>query len=113
MAKEKYPTIEEARSAGLWHPNCGHSVSVYVPGFTPAIKTKPNPQGYKDKQKQRSNERQIRKWKKRAAVAITPKDKAAAQTKVREWQKKQREYLEGKDLKRDYSREKIYTAETT
>lgn len=108
MGKEStYPTIDDARAAGLWHPNCGHSISLYISGVTPPKTPRPDPEGYELRMQQRANERQIRKWKKRESVAITPEAKAKANAKVNEWQKKQRDFISKNDRKRDYGREKI------
>jgi hypothetical protein len=54
-------------------------------------------------------ERQIRKWKRRKVGSLDEENRAAAQKKVREWQKRIREHLkENPQLRRDYQREKIY-----
>lgn len=87
-------TVEQARAAGLQHPNCTHSLRAYLPGATrrPAKPTA-NPDGYEAKQRQRHIERQIRRWKEREAGALTPEAKTAARAKVRAWQKSMREHL--------------------
>ncbi|MGH3242969.1 MAG: phage minor capsid protein, partial [Spirillospora sp.] len=36
-------TLPEARTAGLFHPNCRHSVSAYLPGVTRVPPAKPDP----------------------------------------------------------------------
>ena len=110
----QYPTIEEARAAGLFHANCTHSVSLYVPGLTrvPDRRKLANPEGYENRQKQRYIERQIRKWKRREAVAIDDEARAYARRKVRLWQAEQRKHLAltGREHMRDYARESITRA---
>lgn len=87
-------TLGKARADGLFHPNCTHSVSGYQPGVTrrPTGRTA-NPQGYQAKERQREIERQIRRWKERAAGALTDAAAAAARAKVRQWQGEMREHL--------------------
>mgnify|MGYP001436630643 CR=1 FL=1 len=87
-------SLDEARRRGFQHPNCRHSLAAYLPGVTrPAAEASTDPDGYKATQKQRAIERGIRKWKNRAAAAVTPEGKRAAEAKVREWQAKQRAHL--------------------
>ena len=108
---EKYPALEEARAAGLFHPNCGHRTLLWTPDMPADDDGQPeyDPQAYAAEQKQRAYERGIRQWKKREAVALTPEGKRQAAAKVKEWQGKQREWIanSGHDLRRNYSRESI------
>lgn len=109
-----YPTLAEAQGSGLFHANCTHSVSAYIPGLTrvPERRRLANPEGYEKRQKQRYMERQIRKWKRREAAAITDEAREYARRKVREWQAEQRRHLAlaGRQFKRDYARESITRA---
>lgn len=113
-------TVDEARSAGLQHPNCRHSLSAYLPGVTVApVNASRDPEGYAASQQQRANERAIRKYKARSAASTTPEGKAAAEAKVRAWQARQREHLAAHpELKRKRQREapgagNLPTRETT
>jgi hypothetical protein len=102
-------SVDEARAAGLQHPNCTHSLRAYLPGATrrPARPTA-NPKGYEAKERQRAIERQIRKWKEREAAALTPEAKAGAVAKVRQWQAEMRAHLaRNPELKRLRYREQI------
>lgn len=102
-------SVDEARAAGLQHPNCTHSLRAYLPGATrrPARPTA-NPKGYEAKEQQRYIERQIRKWKEREAAALTPEAKAGAVAKVRQWQAEMRAHLaRNPELKRLPYREMI------
>ncbi|MFJ8054947.1 phage minor capsid protein [Streptomyces sp. NPDC096142] len=88
-------TLDEARRAGLQHPNCRHNTSAYLPGITrlPTKATK-DPDGYEATQRQRAIERNIRKYKLRAASAVDPAAKRAAEARVRGWQGKMRDHLD-------------------
>ncbi|MEV5509041.1 phage minor capsid protein [Streptomyces orinoci] len=87
-------SLDEARRHGLQHPNCRHSTSAYLPGVTRApVEHSTDPYGYEATQRQRAIERNIRRWKNRAAAATDPDAKRAAEAKVRHWQKQQREHL--------------------
>lgn len=62
-------TIDYARSQGLLHPNCSHSVGLYVPGHSRKAEHVPaDPDVYKTRQRQRAYERQVRGWKRRALI---------------------------------------------
>ncbi|MEU5302227.1 phage minor capsid protein [Streptomyces noursei] len=102
-------TLDEARRAGFQHPNCRHSVSAYVPGVSSLVPPmRSDGSGYEATQRQRAIERNIRKHKKRAAAAVTPEAKRAAEAKVRDWQGKMREHLaEHPGLRRKREREQI------
>jgi Phage minor capsid protein 2 len=105
---ERYASLQEARDAGLFHPRCGHRLHTYVEGVTPKpLPAKPDPDGYKKRQYQRYLERQIRHWKKRQLVAVTPEAQKLANSKVKEWQGKMREWISDKDRYRRYERERI------
>jgi hypothetical protein len=99
-------SLDEARHAGLQHPNCRHSVSAYTPGITRVEPAESDPEGYEAGQRQRAIERNIRKHKNRAAAAVTPEAKTAANAKVRQWQGKMRDHLaQHPDLRRNPKRE--------
>ncbi|CAM3457163.1 phage minor capsid protein [Stackebrandtia soli] len=102
-------TLTEARAKGLFHPNCRHSISAYLPGVT-VLPGPPlaDPDGDEARQRQRAIERQIRKWKTRAAAAIDDEERLEARRKVRGWQGAMREHLdEHPSLKRLPYRESI------
>ncbi|ARX85636.1 phage minor capsid protein 2 [Streptomyces alboflavus] len=99
-------SLDEARAAGLQHPNCRHSVSAYTPGLTTVADAEPDPAGYEAGQRQRAIERNIRKWKRREAVATTPAEQRATRAKVRAWQGAMRQHLAAHpDLRRLRHRE--------
>lgn len=104
-------SLPEARAAGLFHPNCRHSVSIYLPGLTkgPGPKADRTRATYEQSQKQRYLERQVRKWKREAAGSIDDKKKAAANVKVRAYQGRIRELVADTGLPRKSRREQIDT----
>lgn len=92
--------------------NCRHSEGAYIPGFTYAepevVSEGENERQYKALQRQRQIERNIRQWRRREAVALSPEELAHARRKVRAWQAAQREHVGAHDfLTRRYEREKL------
>lgn len=61
-------TVASARAAGLQHPNCTHTVGIYLPGRTSADTSTRDPEGHKIRQQQRSYERSIRRGKRAALI---------------------------------------------
>lgn len=102
-------SLDEARRAGLQHPNCRHSVSAFLPGVTVRpVEQAQGPDGYEATQRQRAIERAIRRWKVRGAAAVDPAAKRAAEARVRLWQGKMREHLAAHpELRRKRKREAI------
>lgn len=102
-------TLLEARAAGLFHPNCRHSLSAYLPGVTTRPHAPATPgTDYDDTQRQREIERHIRHWKRRQAAAMSPDAKRAAGQKVRAWQAAMRDHLgEHAVLRRKPEREQL------
>lgn len=106
-------TVRDARSAGLFHPNCTHSVGAYIPGLTRADTARParaNAAGYEARQRQRALERHVREWKRREAVAINPQARATAQAKVQRWQQALVEHVEATNRLRLRAREQVTRA---
>lgn len=78
-------SLDEARSAGLFHPNCRHSYSLYLPGVTKRAPAKADPEGDALRQQQRAYERRVRQLK-RELAAVEPfggAQAAAAKAKLR------------------------------
>jgi len=103
-------TVEQATSAGLFHPNCTHSLSGFLPGATPLGRGTADPRGYAAQQEQRRLERGVREWKRREAVALTPEAQLLARVKVRQWQGRVREHVAANDLPRKRNRESLTAA---
>ncbi|MFC8432246.1 phage minor capsid protein [Streptomyces sp. NPDC057253] len=105
-------SLLEARAAGLFHPNCRHSLSAYLPG----VSTRPPHHAtpgttYADTQRQREIERHIRRWKRTAAAAMDDDARRKANAKVRQWQAAMREHVAAHEhLRRKPQREQINSA---
>ncbi|MFJ8146969.1 phage minor capsid protein [Streptomyces sp. NPDC096048] len=101
-------SLDQARAAGLQHPNCRHSVSAYTPGITRLDEARSDPDGYEAGQRQREIERTIRKWKRRAAASTDPVAQRVARAKIRQWQGAMRSHLAANpDLRRLRHREQL------
>lgn len=103
-------TLSEARAAGLFHPNCLHSFSVYVPGLTivgggDRQTPEQNAQGYANRQKLRGMERSVRKWKRMQAAATTPEEERRCKAYVDRWQSEIRALTRDTGVPRGVGRE--------
>lgn len=103
-------SLDEARGAGLLHPNCRHNISAYLPGVSRVPKPQPSRGTYEDSQKQRYMERQVRRWKRREQAAMDEQQAKAAQTRVRAYQARIRELTAATGLPRKSHREQLETA---
>lgn len=95
----RYTSLQEAKEHGLYHPNCRHSFTRYIPGVTVLGETDAD-KGYDDyegMERQREIERNIRKWKRRLAVSNNDKEKQRAKTKINEWKDKLEEHVADHD----------------
>ena len=101
-APEFEATVAEARAAGLEHPGCRHRYSAHFPGISPAVEPQGVPEDYEARTQQRAMERQIRSWKRRAAVGDPKAGKYVAA-----WQAKLREHVKTHGLKRRSDREQL------
>ncbi|QDG61232.1 phage minor capsid protein [Pseudarthrobacter sp. NIBRBAC000502771] len=108
-------TIEEATAAGLFHPNCKHTLTAYLPGVT-LLRTNQwtalDELNYRNTQTLRHLERAVRASKLQAAAALTPLDKARAMREVREGQARIREFTARTGLLRRRHREQLNAANT-
>jgi hypothetical protein len=112
----KYPNFYEATGygtvTGLCGTNCRHNFYACDPSvedpFTELFTSKENAEMYALDQEQRYNERMIRGWKRRADVMEAGgQDNTAELLKVKEWQKRQVEFVKSNNLARQYAREQI------
>lgn len=105
-------SLVEARAAGLFHCNCRHSASAYLPGVSTPPEPAPSPNGatYADTQQQRYLERQVRAWKRRQAVALDDQARARAGASIRGYQARLREHTARTGLPRKPVREQIHRA---
>lgn len=106
--------LSVAIRGGLFHPNCRHTMGQYIEGLTkipqpiPAEKIR---EQRELEEKQRAMERNIRALKRKAEGTQDEKKVKEYKRKLREEQSKLREFIKEHDdvLRRDYSREKIYS----
>ncbi len=113
---EKYPRLSEAIAGGLYHPNCKDIHTTYFEGVT----TPPKPMTDAEKkeasrvydleQRQRYNERQIRKYKRLSDGSVDPENQQRYQKKLEAWQDAQKKFVKanGDVLKRRYENEAIH-----
>jgi hypothetical protein len=103
-------TIEEATAAGLFHPNCKHTLTSYLPGFTvlkPNQWTAQDEQNYKNTQRLRALEREVRRHKQVQAAALNDTQRAQAARDVRAAQAAIRDHVAQTGLLRRPRREQI------
>lgn len=104
-----YPLLSEAMKAGLFHPNCRHTLITYFEGITQLPKVPKEDvinTNYVAEQKQRYMERQIREYKRIEAGELDSANIQKASAKVKEWQDKLRQHLkDNPQLRRDEWRE--------
>lgn len=110
-----YPLLSKAYSEGYQHPNCQDTHTGYYEGINAPAKVMTKTEiesasnNYKLEQRQRYNERQIRRYKRLAAGSQDPANIDKYNKKVRQWQGIQREFIKKHpQLHRDYHREKNY-----
>lgn len=103
-------SLPEARAAGLFHPNCRHRVSIYLPGVTQPQPKPPSRATYEQSQQQRYLERQVRAWKRRAAGSVDDAARTKANARVREYQSRIRQLTAETGLPRKGHREQISAA---
>ncbi|WP_076260859.1 phage minor capsid protein [Intrasporangium flavum] len=104
-------TVDQARAAGLFHPNCTHTLVPYLPGVTrmpPAPDwTSADERAYRDAQRLRTFERAVRAAKQREQAALTPSDRARARADVRKAQARVRAHVAATGLLRRPRREQL------
>lgn len=102
-------TVEEARAAGLFHPNCRHVLVPYFPGVThvapPSAWTAADDARYRATQRLRALERQVRMWKRQQASALDDLARQRAARRVRVAQAAIRAHVAQNDLVRRTRRE--------
>ena len=111
----EYPRLSEAIAGGLYHPNCRDIHSTYFEDFSSPSKPlteeekKEAARVYALEQKQRYNERQIRKYKRLSDGSVDPANQERYRKKLSEWQERQRDFVKanGDVLRRRYENEKL------
>ena len=100
-------TIDQARGAGLFHPNCRHTLLPYMPGVTRPKAPPHDPKAEADRERQRYLERKVREWKRKEAGALGDTGRKFAQSQVRAYQAKIRELVSETGLVRRRYREQL------
>lgn len=107
-----FTLLSVAIQAGLFHPNCRHTMTTWIDG----VSSKPKPldiskvrENAKLEAKQRRLENKIRQAKRRVLGYSDPRNIKQAKSDLKEAQRELREFInEHSDvLKRDYNREKV------
>lgn len=106
--------LSVAIRGGLFHPNCRHTMGQYIDGLTKIPKPIPAEKIREQREleeKQRAMECSIRALKRKVEGTQDEKKVKEYKRKLREEQGKLREFIKEHDdvLRRDYSREKIYS----
>lgn len=76
-------SLAQAKSAGLFHNNCRHSHSIYLPGITKPYKDTADPAGDALRQQQRAYERRVRELRRQDAIAQEFGGPQAAQARAK------------------------------
>lgn len=103
----RYPSLNDAISSGLYHPNCKHDISTYFDGISKPVKYDviESEKNYQERSRQRYYERQIRKWKRRMLVSASAEEESKAFDRVQLYRLKIREARQDTKLTRKYYRE--------
>lgn len=105
-------TVDEARAAGLQHPNCKHTLIAYFPGVTQLLVRTPEEiaealDRFKQTQKLRHLERLVRAAKTAENAALNDTDRAAARKRARDIQARIRAFTDETGLNRRPKREQL------
>lgn len=114
----KYPKLSEAIAGGLYHPNCKDIHTTYFEDISdpPKLMTQKEideaNRVYALEQRQRYNERQIRKYKRLTMGSVDPENALKYKEKLEYWQRTQSEFIKANRdvLKRRPELEKIFKA---
>ena len=108
-----YPLLSVAVAAGLFHPNCRHTLTTWIEGvsrFPDPMDTAKVRENSALEQQQRAIEKKVREYKRMAEGLQDPAQVKEYKRKTAAAQKELREFIAEHDdvLRRDYWREKIY-----
>jgi len=105
------PTIAQATAAGLFHPNCRHTLVAYFPGVSkfaaPAPWTDADQRAYDATQRLRALEREVRGYKRVAAAALNDLERRRAERYARLVQARIRQHVARHGLNRRTRREQL------
>lgn len=109
-----YPLLSVAVAAGLFHPNCRHTLSTWYEGITTLPEPLPEEEVKEHnrlEQKQRLLEKKVREAKRRYEFETDPEVRAKRKKEVRDAQAQVRDHVNAHEdlLRRDYWREKTHS----
>jgi hypothetical protein len=108
MTVEVAGTVDEARAAGLMHPNCRHTFLPFIPGVTRLDEPREHDQAAEDEREHlRHLERQVRKEKRKEAGALDDTERRRAQRTIRDLQAQIRDHIAATGLNRKRYREQL------
>lgn len=91
-----FPLLSSAIAEGLFHPNCRHSINLFIDGVTELPEPMDNEdieRRYKAEQAQRALEREVRKAKRKVEGSLAPEDVKKAKAELQEAQKNVRDHI--------------------
>lgn len=91
-----FPLLSSAIEHGLFHPNCRHSINLFIDGVTELPEPMDNTdieRRYKAEQAQRALEREVRKAKRKVEGSLDPADVKKAKDELRKAQKNVRDHI--------------------
>jgi minor capsid protein 2 len=101
-------TVEQARAAGLMHPNCRHTFLPYLPGLTRLGEAgEYDRQAEADREHLRDLERRVRDQKRKDAGALSDDERRRARRKIRDLQAEIRDHVDATGLNRKRYREQL------
>lgn len=111
----RYPLLSSAIAGGLYHPNCRDIHTTYFEGISAppqppsAAEKKRAAEIYDLEQRQRYNERQIRKYKRLAKYTADPEQKQKYAARLKEWERLNEDFViaHGDVLRRRRERERV------
>ena len=113
----KYPRLSTAIEGGLFHPNCRHRTTTYFEGITQDVERIDEEKAlanYNAEQKQRYNERMIRKYKRLSEGSLDGQDAYRYYQKQKQWETIQRDHIDNNpELRRNSWRESLHGIKTS
>ena len=105
-------TLDHARNGGLFHPNCSHKATAYLPGLSiPQAGFEYDEAAEKARTRQREIEVDIRAAKRKADTAGDPVTRRRELNKVKQKQQDMRDHLEATGRPRNSAREQLHFAD--
>lgn len=102
-------TLDQAAAAGLFHPNCRHTIRAYLPGVSILLHQgrTADEAGSVARARQREIERHLRHWREQRAGALTARARARADERIAAWDQAMAEHVHQHRLTRYRYREQI------